>query len=103
MNIVEIKIVKADTDSVVHHDFFVCEDGVEHVVALTTQVIERVTRSNLDNDDLADVIGFGHSRELATRFGADWEFFVEGIVLSFDECDIDDEFDNPHDKYHLCL
>lgn len=103
MNILEIKIVKAGTESVVYHNFRVVEDREDDIAAHAAEIIESVTGSDLDADDRADVLDFARSGELSSRFGEDWEFFVEAVVLSFDECDIDEEFDSVHDKYSMVL
>jgi len=103
MNVIEIKIVKSGTDIVVYHAISITEEREDDVAAVTAEVIEEVTGSEFDDDDRADIIEFSRAGNLSSRFGADWEFFVEAIVVSFDECDIDEEFDNPHDKYEFRL
>ena len=103
MNVVEIKIVKSGTDVVVYHGISITEEREEDVAAVVAEVIEDVTRFDLDEDDRAEIVWFSRTGNLASRFGADWEFYVEDIVANFDECDIDEEFDNPREKYSLSL
>lgn len=103
--ILEVKVVKAGTDDVVYHQAHViaCERFMGAAATLA-DIIEEITGCDLDEDDKADVMQFGVTGEqLASRFGGDWEFYVEAIVTSFDECDIDPEFDSIVDKYSLSL
>lgn len=100
MNIVEIKIEKAGV--VLFHNFCAIDAEAE-LEAHTTKVIQSVTKCRFDEDDQATITDFRINGEMSSRFGADWEFDVQAISLSLDECDIDLEFDSIHDKYSLSL
>lgn len=103
MKILEVKIVKAGTNDVVYHE---AEFGCGRICtarATLVDIIESVTGVGIDDDDKRDILGFTQDRQLASRFGADWEFYVEAIFLDDEEVDIDSEFDSLADKYTLCL
>ena len=100
--LVEIKIVKSGTDIIVHRDVF-AEHTIVDVRGRVAEIIEDVTRSGLDDDDKRDILAFTMDRQLASRFGSDWEFYVEAIVIEEDEIDFDPEFDNLDDKYTFVL
>lgn len=103
MNVIEIKIVKTGTEDVVYHGISITEERWEDVAAVTAEIIEEITNSPIDEDDRRDIINFSLTSKLNSRFGAEWEFYVEAIATSFHELDIDEEFDNAHQKYQLCL
>lgn len=102
--IVEIKIVKTGTDFVVigHNAWFVECGRVDVAQAEVASYIESVC-GELDDDDNNDIRAFDMDNQLSSRFGNDWEYFVEAIMLTEDECDIDPEFDCIADKYSFCL
>ena len=103
MKILEVKIVKSGTDVVVNHDAEFDCGRICTARATLVDVIESVTGVGIDDDDKRDILAFTQDRPLASRFGADWEFYVEAVFVDADECDIDPEFDSLHDKYTLCL
>lgn len=100
MNIVEIKIEQAGV--VVFQGFNVVEDQAS-VVSYAQAVIESVTKSKFEEEDFATITDLCVNYEMTSRFGAEWEYDVQAVVLSMDECDIDEEFDSVHDKYSFCL
>lgn len=103
MNLLEIKITHCHNDFVVYHSFRTVEDRPDDAAAYAAEIIENVTQSELDEMDRSDILDFAISGHLASRFGKDWEYFVEAILVSMDECDIDEEFDSVHDKYSKML
>lgn len=66
-------------------------------------IIESVTGVGIDDDDKRDILAFTQDRGLASRFGADWEFYVEAVFIDAEDVDIDCEYDSLSDKYTLCL
>lgn len=104
MKILEIKISKAGMDTVVVHQSHLIECGRVCVArADLVDIIESVTGVGIDDDDKRDILAFTQDRPLASRFGADWEFYVEAILVDADEVDLDLEFDSLEDKYQYCL
>lgn len=93
--LLEIKISKAGTDTVVNHTMHMVDCGRISVArAAVAEIIESVTNYSLDTDDVADINGFDEGSPLASRFGSDWEYFVEAVFLGYDEIDFDPEFDS---------
>lgn len=103
MKILEVKIVKAGTDDVVYHEAEFDCGRICTARATLVDIIESVTGVGIDDDDKRDILAFTQDRGLASRFGADWEFYVEAIFLDGDEVDIDSEFDSLADKYQFAL
>lgn len=101
--IVEIKIVMSGSDFVIGHNAWLVEcDRVCVAQAEVAEYIERVC-GPMDEDDKNDIRAFNMDNQLASRFGADWEFYVEAVMVLEDDCDIDPEFDSIQDKYTFCL
>lgn len=100
MNIVEIKIEKA---GVVVFQGFKSVDDQASVVSYAKAVIESTTKYKFEEEDFAAITDLCVNYELTSRFGAEWEYDIQAVVLSMDECDIDEEFDSVHDKYSFCL
>lgn len=101
--IVEIKIVKAGSDEIMLQHAWLVESGrVDVAQADTAELIESIC-GELDSDDQNDVRDFNVENILSTRFGPDWEYFVQAVMVDEDECDIDPEFDSIADKYVFCL
>jgi hypothetical protein len=101
--IVEIKIVKTGTDFVIGHNAWFVECGRVEVAQIdVADYIERVC-GELDADDVTDIRAFNTDNQISSRFGPEWEYFVEAIIIDEDECDIDPEFDSISDKYKFCL
>lgn len=103
MKILEVKIVKAGTDDVVYHEAEFDCGRICTARATLVDIIESVTGVGIDDDDKRDILAFTQDRQLATRFGADWEFYVEALFMDADDIDLDPEFDSLVDKYKLCL
>lgn len=104
MKILEVKIVKSGTTDVVVHQATLVDCGRVCVArAYLVDIIEAVTRVGIDDDDKRDILAFTADRQLASRFGADWEFYVEAILVDADEVDLDLEFDSLEDKYQYAL
>lgn len=103
MKILEIKITKSGESEVVYHDAEFDCGRICTARALLVDVIESITGVGIDDDDKRDILAFTQDRALASRFGADWEFYVEAVFVDADEIDIDPEFDSLADKYTLCL
>lgn len=102
--IVEIKISKAGTDSVVFQSFNLVDCGREEVAqAWVAEKIEEVCAYYLDQDDTNEVRALSLDNPIASRFGDDWQFYVEALIVTLDDMDIDPELDSIHDKYSLCL
>lgn len=103
MKILEIKIVKAGTDDVVYHEAEFDCGRICTARATLVDIIESVTGVGIDDDDKRDILAFTQDRGLASRFGADWEFYVEAVFMDAEDVDIDCEYDSLADKYTLCL
>lgn len=103
MKILEVKIVKAGTDDVVYHEAEFDCGRICTARATLVDIIESVTGVGIDDDDKRDILAFTQDRGLASRFGADWEFYVEAVFIDVEAVDIDCEYDSLSDKYTLCL
>lgn len=102
--IVEIKIVKVGTEIVVAQTASFVECGrIEVAQAFVASVIESITNSELDQDDKNDIRALSEENLLSSRFGSDWEFFVEAVIVNLEDLDIDEEFDAIMDKYSFVL
>lgn len=74
---IEIKIVKAGTDDLVHRQTTITADFAPQFVG---EVIKSVCGCELDEDDQNDLNDLHTRGEMSSRFGGDWEFFVEAVV-----------------------
>lgn len=98
--ILEVKAEKAGV--VVFHKFSVVSSE-ECLPKSTQSMIETAIGTKLEQDDFASIQDLIFHGETFGRFGADWEYDVQALIMTAEDCDIDEEFDSIHDKYRLCL
>lgn len=99
--IVEIKITDLNTSAVVVQDFEVV--SFEKEAAEWVGLVIEGLGVEMDEDDLGALHDFSLTGHMESRFGDEWQYLVEAVVVSEDEADIDPEFDSIHDKYSFCL
>jgi len=88
---IEIKIVKAGTEHLVHHQAAIT---LEFAPQFVGDIIKSICGCELDDDDHNDLNDLHVYGVMASRFGKDWEFYVTAKVTYPDDINLDSNVDS---------
>lgn len=87
---IEVKILKTGTDDVVYHQSAITLEFAPQFVGDIIKSVCGCELDDMDHNDLNDLHAHG---KMTSRFGNDWEFYVDAVVVYADQIGLTDDVD----------